>query len=230
MIVKSIIMSPAQPWHKTSHFPVLLLCAMTDAHFVIRLYNYLFSFNIFPRSLNKHGISQKERKNYSTKIVTLHFDRSQHFVWNVPLTLADIRGGAPSSPWGPNSFNFMQFLGKFAKIVYWRLPWRVGAPPHGTPGSATGSLKHMEVRRPMSRPWNIRIQTLFEILFVMTYKAQQIFTSRLHLNIWYLPSSFTGQTHNGTLSPRWSFPCDLTCWFVSTRTITAPITQVRTEV
>ena len=29
-------------------------------------------------------------------------------------------------PWGPNSFNFMQFLGKFGKIICWRPPgsWR----------------------------------------------------------------------------------------------------------
>ena len=35
------------------------------------------------------------------------------------------------APPGPNSFNFMQFLGKFGKIVCWRLPWRVGAPSSG---------------------------------------------------------------------------------------------------
>ena len=34
-------------------------------------------------------------------------------------------------PRGPNSFNFMQFLGKFGKIVCWRPPWRVGAPSSG---------------------------------------------------------------------------------------------------
>ena len=27
-------------------------------------------------------------------------------------------GRAP--PWGPNSFNFMQFLGKYGKIICWR--------------------------------------------------------------------------------------------------------------
>ena len=35
---------------------------------------------------------------------------------------------APPPPGGPNSFNFMQFLGKFGKIVCWRPPppgsWR----------------------------------------------------------------------------------------------------------
>ena len=34
-------------------------------------------------------------------------------------------------PGGPNSFNFMQFLGKFGKIVCWRPPWGVGAPSSG---------------------------------------------------------------------------------------------------
>ena len=41
-------------------------------------------------------------------------------------------------PGGPNSFNFMQFLGKFGKIVCWRPPWGVDAPPRGNPRSATG--------------------------------------------------------------------------------------------
>ena len=34
-------------------------------------------------------------------------------------------------PPGPNSFNFMQFWGKFGKIVCWCPPWRVGAPSSG---------------------------------------------------------------------------------------------------
>ena len=40
-------------------------------------------------------------------------------------------------PGGPNSFNFMQFLGNFGKIVCWRPPWGVAPPPRGNPGSAT---------------------------------------------------------------------------------------------
>ena len=42
------------------------------------------------------------------------------------------------APWGPNSFNFMQFLGKFGKIVCWRPPGELAPPPRGNPGSATG--------------------------------------------------------------------------------------------
>ena len=43
--------------------------------------------------------------------------------------MADLRGGARYArpPGGPNSFNFMQFLGNFGKIVCWRPPlgsWR----------------------------------------------------------------------------------------------------------
>ena len=221
MIVKNIIMSPAQRWHKTSYFPVLLLCAMTDAHFVIRLYYIIiiFSFNIFPRSLNKHGISQKERNIVLKSLLC------------ILIGLNILHGEAHPPPHGAQILSIScSFWENLPKSYIDVSPGGLAPPPQGNPGSATGLLKHMEVRRPMSRPWYIRIQTLFENLFAITYKAQHIFTSRLHLNIWNLPSSFTGQTHNGTLSPRWSFPCDLTCWFVSTRTITAPITQVRTEV
>ena len=44
------------------------------------------------------------------------------------LSLADIREvqGAPAP--GRNSFNFMQSLGEFGKIVCWCPPWKVGAP------------------------------------------------------------------------------------------------------
>ena len=50
------------------------------------------------------------------------------------------KGGARTHPPGPNSFNFMQFLGNFAKIVCWRPPSReLAPPPRGNPGSATGS-------------------------------------------------------------------------------------------
>ena len=36
-------------------------------------------------------------------------------------------GGVRGAPGGPTSFNFMQLLGKFGKIVCWR-PYRVDAP------------------------------------------------------------------------------------------------------
>ena len=40
---------------------------------------------------------------------------------------------------GSKFFQFHSFLGKISKIVCWRLPWRVGAPSSGNPGSATDS-------------------------------------------------------------------------------------------
>ena len=40
-------------------------------------------------------------------------------------------------PPGPDSFNFMQFLGKFGKIVCWSPPGELMPPPRGNPGSAT---------------------------------------------------------------------------------------------
>ena len=50
-------------------------------------------------------------------------------------------GRTPHPPWRPNSFNFMQFLGEFGKIVCSRPPpWRVHAPPWGNPGSVTGHI------------------------------------------------------------------------------------------
>ena len=53
--------------------------------------------------------------------------------------MADLRGAQGTPPRGPNSFNFMQFLGKFIKFVCWRPPpGELMPPPRGNPGSATG--------------------------------------------------------------------------------------------
>ena len=50
---------------------------------------------------------------------------------------------APPPLGGPNSFNFMQFLGNFGKIVCWRPPGELAPPPRGNPGSTTGNrTKH----------------------------------------------------------------------------------------
>ena len=43
-------------------------------------------------------------------------------------------------PRGQNSFNFMQFLGKFDKFVCWRPPGELAPPPRGNPGSATATI------------------------------------------------------------------------------------------
>ena len=47
--------------------------------------------------------------------------------------VADLGGaqGTRPPPGDQNSFDFMQFLGKFGKIVCWRPPWGVGAPSSG---------------------------------------------------------------------------------------------------
>ena len=60
-------------------------------------------------------------------------------------SLADLRARGTCAPFheGPISFNFMQFLGNFGKIVYWwppPLPLQELAPkPRGNPASATES-------------------------------------------------------------------------------------------
>ena len=43
------------------------------------------------------------------------------------LAVVDLRGRRGRTPlWGPNSFNFMQILGNFGKIICWPAPgsWR----------------------------------------------------------------------------------------------------------
>ena len=46
-------------------------------------------------------------------------------------------GRAP--PWGSEFFQFMQFSGKFGKIVCWHPPpGELAPPPRGNPGSVTG--------------------------------------------------------------------------------------------
>ena len=49
--------------------------------------------------------------------------------------VADLRGSAwdapPPPPGGPNSFDFMQFLGNFGKIVCWGPTWGFGATSSG---------------------------------------------------------------------------------------------------
>ena len=52
--------------------------------------------------------------------------------------------GTRAPPGGRNSFNFMQFLGKFGKIVCWRPPWELAPPPRGNPGSATACGHEMQ--------------------------------------------------------------------------------------
>ena len=60
----------------------------------------------------------------------------------VQIAVADLHSNIldarPPPPGGPNSFNFMQFLGKLGKIVCWAPPpEELAPPPRGNPGSAT---------------------------------------------------------------------------------------------
>ena len=48
-------------------------------------------------------------------------------------------------PGGPNSFNFMQFLGHSGKIVGWHPPGELAPPPRGNPGSATADMLQINV-------------------------------------------------------------------------------------
>ena len=59
------------------------------------------------------------------------------------LAVSDLRGGGGGRegctppPGGPNSFNFMQFLGNLAKSYVGAPPGELAPPPRGNPGSAT---------------------------------------------------------------------------------------------
>ena len=56
-----------------------------------------------------------------------------------PAAVADLHSKIlDARPPGPNSFKFMQCLGKFGKIVCWHPPGELAPPPRGNPGSATG--------------------------------------------------------------------------------------------
>ena len=55
--------------------------------------------------------------------------------WVPPV--ADLGGARDVHPRGPNSFNFIQFLRKFGKILCWRPPGKLAPSPWGNPGSAT---------------------------------------------------------------------------------------------
>ena len=66
-----------------------------------------------------------------------------NFVWKcmnaIKIIQTKISGGSKGGAPGPNSFNFMQNLGKFGKIVCWGppAPGELAPPSWGNPGSAT---------------------------------------------------------------------------------------------
>ena len=59
-----------------------------------------------------------------------NFKPNEHLFFVISGGSKGARGTRAPSPGGPNSFNFMQFLGKFGKIVSWRPPGKL-APPCG---------------------------------------------------------------------------------------------------
>ena len=74
-----------------------------------------------------------------------------------PFTpVADLRGGRRGRPpGGPNSFDFMQFLGNFGKIVCCRPPpGELAPPPRGNPGSATA---HQQKTMSLGNGWQVSI-------------------------------------------------------------------------
>ena len=60
---------------------------------------------------------------------------------------------------GPNSFNFMQFLGKFGKIICWRPSWGVGAPSSG---------------KSWIRQWSLSSKAVFSLFAKVTFR-QNVF-------------------------------------------------------
>ena len=87
--------------------------------------------------------------------------------YKTTIPVADLRG-ARGTPLGrPNSINFMQFLGKFGKIVCWRPPpGELAPPPRGNPGSATA--------------YNINIHTIYNITLKTNILYYFIFITFVH--------------------------------------------------
>ena len=56
------------------------------------------------------------------------------------------RSGPSRPPWGPNSFNFMQFLGKFGKIVCCPPPRELALPTWGNPGPVLVTDNHYSLQ------------------------------------------------------------------------------------
>ena len=68
------------------------------------------------------------------------------------VSVADLggrEGCAPPPPGHPNSFDFMQFSGKFGKIVCWRPPWGVGAPPPPGKSWIRRCVSYMNSKEPL---------------------------------------------------------------------------------
>ena len=100
--------------------------------------------------------------------------------------MADLRGHEGRTPPGtPNSFNFMQLMGKIGKILCWRPfpPGEMAPPPRGNPGSATGKLP-------------IFLASLKPTTFLLTPQCERTFT----VEIQHLVNTFSGLARELTLN------------------------------
>ena len=90
-----------------------------------KLLNSVDSESKFPAPITKVGPGEPDSIKESNPIINVTLLLSIASLWRIP-------------PGNPNSFNFMQFLGKI-----WQnrmlVPRGVGAPPRGNPRSATAS-------------------------------------------------------------------------------------------
>ena len=82
-----------------------------------------------------------------------HSGCSEHALLDITRSGGSKRPSLPLTR-GPNSFNFMQFLGKYGKIVCWHPPGRLVPPPRRNPGSATDSGCGEHALWGICRGWN----------------------------------------------------------------------------
>ena len=90
-----------------------------------------------------------------------------------PIPVADQRGARGTPPGGPNSLNFMHFLGNFGKIVCWRPPesWR----PH------LGEILDPPLRSCTQQlGWESEINSVHVFIRINFFS----FTIRIEIGIW----------------------------------------------
>ena len=89
-------------------------------------------------------------------------------------------------PWGPNSFNFMQFLANFGKIACWWPPKELASPPQGNPGSATGlPMMHWTslYRAPRQLSWrNIACKSKTSRILIWSWVQKSVVLTQKKLN------------------------------------------------
>ena len=89
-----------------------------------------------------------------------------HGTTNYHLSVADLHSkilDACPLPGGPNSFNFVQFLGNFGKIVCWP------PPPRRNPRSTTVYLFQTEVECDLSHKLSINLQYHLKVIRQFTF-------------------------------------------------------------